>query len=364
MKIHLNNEYFAKVKLYHESCIDCGRCLKCCPIIDKDGRKPKTFLENLIMPSDVEFMDSISCLRCGYCKSVCPMSVDIGELLYELKMVNVKFSRDKKYRRKYRVIESHQKNLFRSMFINSTENKRVFFPGCSLSASNPSLVKELSRILEKDDIGLFSGCCASPSSISGDIDLFNKNRDKIKKEFEDNKVEEVIVACSNCYMALQNIDNIKVSSLYKVLEDGDLLDVSYRKPDIDSEFIIHDPCPTRFEEDIQSSARYLLEKSGIKFNEFKYNRSSTSCCGEGSMVSVLDTDMSKHQLSRRVSEAKEVKIISYCQTCVNNFKSQNNDSSHILELLINSGNRVVKEKSTLGKWSNRYRISKYVNELK
>ena len=81
MKIHLTKEYFDKANSYYENCIDCGKCVKCCPIIDKDGRKPKAFLNSLMKPSDVEFTDSISCLKCGYCKSVCPMSVDIGELL-------------------------------------------------------------------------------------------------------------------------------------------------------------------------------------------------------------------------------------------------------------------------------------------
>jgi len=364
MKIYLNKEYFDKANSYYENCLDCGKCVKCCTIIDKDGRKPKAFLNSLMKPSNVEFTNSISCLKCGYCKSICPMSVDIGELLYELKKVNVKFSRDKKYRKKYKIIESHQKKSFRNIFINSTKNKRVFFPGCSLSGANPSLVKELSKILRKDDIGLFSGCCGSPSYISGDLDLFNKNRDKIKKEFEKNGIEEVIVACSNCYMALQDIDNLKVTSVYKVLEESQLFDVSHLNFASESEFIIHDPCPTRFEKDIQSSARSLLDKSGIKFSEFKYNRSATSCCGDGSMVSVLDTDMSKHQLIKRVSEAKDAKILSYCQSCVNNFKSQKNDSRHILELLINSGSNVVHETSTLQKWGNRYMISKYVNEFK
>lgn len=363
MKIHLTKEYYEKSNLYYKDCIDCGKCTKCCPIIDKGSRKPKAFLKDLKEPTEVEFEDAISCLKCGYCKSVCPKSVDIGELLFELKKINVKFNVDKKYRKKYRIIESHQKNSFRKILINTTKTKRVFFPGCSLSASNPSIVKELSQMLNKDDIGLFSGCCASPSSISGDLELYNKNQYKIEKEFKENGIEEVIVACSNCYMALQNIDGIKVTSVYSVLEKMELINVDYVKSSIKDEFIIHDPCPTRFEEEVQSSARKLLKKSGVKFSEFKNNRSQTSCCGDGSMVSVLNTDMSKLQLKKRVNEANDLKILSYCQSCVNNFKSQKNDSKHLLEILINA-NSFEKETSTLKKWGNRYMISKYVNELK
>lgn len=363
MKIHLKNDYFELANIYHNNCIDCGQCIKCCPIINKEARRPKKFLEDLKKPSEEEFVDSISCLNCGYCKAVCPKSVDIGELLFELKKVNVRFRKDRKYQKKYRVIKSHQKNSFRELLINATKSKRVFFPGCSLSASNPTLVKEVSKLLRTNDIGLFSGCCASPSSVSGDIDMFNENKEKIRLKFQRAGVEEVIVACSNCYMAFKDIDTIKVTSIYKTLEEGNyILDKS-----IDStykDYMLHDPCPTRFEADIHESVRILLNKCGVEFDEFEYNKKNTACCGDGSMVSVLNTEISKKQLRKRVDEAKESNIISYCQSCVNNFKSQDNGSKHILEFLFEDDTSKKRDTNTIEKWINRYRISKYIDELK
>lgn len=363
MKRHLGNDYFDKSNLNYKDCIDCGKCIRCCPIIAKDNRSPKQFLERLINPSGEEFDDASACLKCGYCHSVCPKSIHIGELLYELKKVNVKFSKDKKYRQKYRIIVSHQKNSFRKLFINVKSSNKVFFPGCSLSASNPNLVKELSKRLKNQGIDLFSGCCASPSYISGDCNLFKKNRGIIESKIVENNIDEIIVACSNCYVALQGIEGVKVRSIYNLLLDEDIID--YKKANLDQlkEYIVHDPCPTRLEDEIHSSVRELLSRADIKYVEFKNNKKNTSCCGDGSMVSVLNTDISTSQLEKRVCEAEGKNIISYCQSCVNNFRSQNNKSMHILEILMDTHANYLKENTSVHRWFNRYTISKYVDKL-
>ena len=363
MKQHLNKEYFEKANTFYNKCVDCKKCLKCCPIIEKEGRSPKEFLKSLSNPSNIEFEDSISCLNCGYCKAVCPMSVDIGHLLFELKKINVKHNKNNDFKKKYKIIKSHQKNSFRKVFINTTESKRVFFPGCSLSANNPELVMKLSELFKESGIGFFSGCCASPSSISGDIELSNNNMKIIIDEMKSKGVEEVIVACSNCYMAFKNNKELEISSIYKVLNENNLIDFESIKNRND--FIIHDPCPTRHEDHIHQSIRELLTKANISFKEFEHNRRETACCGDGSMVSVLNKDISHIQLSKRVEDAKDKRIISYCQSCVSNFKKQLNASLHVLELLLEVDSYKEKENiNTLKKWKNRYTISKYVNKLK
>jgi Fe-S oxidoreductase len=364
MKVHLEKKYFDKAKDYYDRCVDCGKCVKCCPIMTDVSRTPKQFLKSLMLPTNDDFIESTSCLNCGYCKSICPKSLDIGELLYELKKVNVKFNRDKKYRHKYRVILSHQKNSFIKLLVNSTANEKVFFPGCSLSANNPAIVIELSKRLKEDGIGLYSGCCASPSNISGDIGTFNKNKSKIEQNFKKYGIKEVFVACSNCYIALKKIEGIKVTSVYELLKTDKYIDTSISNTYKSQIYILHDPCPTRFENEIHHSVRDLLNKVSVKFTEFENSRENTSCCGDGGMVSVLNKEISNYQLQNRTKEANGKNIISYCQSCVNNFKSQNNDSKHILEFLIDVDVETNLATSTLKKWSNRYVVSKYVNKLK
>lgn len=350
-----------------DECINCFKCTKGCPIILSGYDTPKDFIHAVESGNKFFILDPFKCLSCGFCKTVCPKGIDIEAVIYEHKkdwIVRHKESSIKTddFHKRYKVIESHQTNSFRTPMIQAEQKDRLFFPGCALTGASLDLVMELSKDMESYDIGLFNGCCGSPSLHVGDVDSFEENTKKIIDALNKSKTKELIVACSNCMRAFDQIiekadHEIKLTSLYSMIDEV----AGHRLKNIkgyNMEFVIHDPCPTRNNLVIHDDVRELLDRLDVSVGEFKYNRQNTICCGDGGMAAVMAKDSKDNQLFKRVDEAGNRAIISYCQSCVNNFKSKGNKSVHILDLIYPKIK--TKDNGTLIKWLNRYKLARYI----
>lgn len=350
-----------------DECINCFKCTKGCPIILTGYDNPKEFISAAESENKFSINDPFKCLSCGFCKTVCPKGIDIEAIIYEHKkewIVRHKKSSIKTddFHKRYKVIDSHQTNSFRIPMIQAEHKDRLFFPGCALTGARFDLVMELSKDMDSHGIGLFSGCCGSPSLHVGDVVSFEEHTNKIIDELNKSKTKELIVACSNCMRAFEKIiekanHEIQLISLYSMI--GEVANHRLINDKVcNMDFVIHDPCPTRNNTGIHDDVRDLLERLNVLVAEFQYNRQNTTCCGDGGMAAVMAKDIKDTQLNKRVDEAGDRAIISYCQSCVNNFKSKGNKSVHILELIYPEIE--TKDNGTLIKWLNRYKLARYI----
>jgi Fe-S oxidoreductase len=67
---------------------------------------------------------------------------------------------------------------------------------------------------------------------------------------------------------------------------------------------IHDACATRHDNGVQDSVRHLLEKLGVQVTELEDNRSLTTCCGYGGLMSFGNPEVAEKVINRRVTRKR------------------------------------------------------------
>ncbi|WP_425446880.1 (Fe-S)-binding protein [Dethiothermospora halolimnae] len=367
----LNNNILEKLEYSKENCIGCNKCMEGCSMLNEFTNNPKDLLKNIINNKEINQIIPYSCTLCGYCGEVCPKGISLKDIFLDLRKYIV--NEDKKNLKKlnYRPIRFHQKNSFSKVFSTNIRGikkstKTVFFPGCSLTAYNPKIIiKAYNFLKEKMDIGIMLNCCGNPTYSMGDVDKFNKYYNIVNNEFVKNGIEEVIVACENCYKTIkENSKGLRVKTLWEVIDEIGLPTIIKGiGKDSSIVFSIHDPCATRNEPKIHEAVRNIVKYLGFKIEEMEYSKEKTLCCGSGGMIRSTNKDISITQMKRRANMAKTEYIISYCQECVESMRKAGKKGIHIIDLIFNDNIYIdfdqVNE-GTLAKWINRYRGKKII----
>lgn len=270
-------------------------------------------------------------------------------------------------------VKLHQLSSFSKLFTASSDsdgnNVRVFIPGCSLTDYSPEMVMKTYKYLNDNlgNTGIISKCCAAPSKISGDKEGFKSYYSQLQEEIDKMKVKEVITACQTCYRTIkENSPGIDVKSIWESINYiGIPQDVNDKYKDLDIVFALHDPCPIRKENIIHESVRDVLNKMGIKIEEFNNCREKTLCCG--GKLSIQNKEMALKHMRKRAYEADSNYILTYCESCVKSMKMAGKNSIHILDLLFNDGMNLKFDQegvNYLQKWINRYKCKTYIEQLK
>ena len=79
--------------------------------------------------------------------------------------------------------------------------------------------------------------------------------------------------------------------------------------------------------------RWILKELGYEVEEMKNIRENTRCCGVGGMLSCINPDLYKKIVDRRITDATQEHIISYCGSCRGSMELGGLDSLHILQLI-------------------------------
>ena len=364
--IKASEETQAKIKEAMAHCIGCNKCKSSCIMLDKYMATPKELFSKELL-SIVPF----SCTLCDHCRQVCPKDINLSDLFLELRR---DFKKQGMSSINVTPIRQHQKNSFSKVFSTQmklpVERKRVFFPGCSLSSYSPKIIECIyEHINRDDDMALWMKCCGNPTHVIGHQETFENLYTSLKDDFKSQGIEEVIVACQNCYQTIsKNSPTLKVTSLYEILNN-----IGLPKTDHSTlkNIALHDPCPTRHVPIIHESVRSILSKMNIEWEEFNLNRGMTQCCGSGGMIQITNNMLSVSQMSHRAEQVKADTIITYCEECVESMQKGGKKSLHLLDLLFND--KIVdngynqKKQSTLTKWQNRfvvkYRVDKIIQKM-
>ncbi|MTI65336.1 MAG: (Fe-S)-binding protein [Firmicutes bacterium] len=378
-RIKINDHILNHIYKETKNCIECNKCMKNCPMLNEFCKTPKELFKEIINKKEIDLNIPYSCSQCGYCIKVCNENVDLKETFMDLRKYIVKENKGVPKSLNAGSILFHQRSSFSKMFTSfiypkkDEGIKRVFFPGCSIMAYSPEIVKSTYKYLYEKlpGMGYLQKCCGHPTYLTGDLEKFNIYFSNLKNDIDKMKADEIIVACSNCYNTLKkNTNNIKIKSLWEVISEVGVPDnIKDIGKNIDTVFSIHDPCPTRNEIKIHESVRKIIRELGISIEELKYSKKQTLCCGSGGMIKVTNNKLALNQMKKRAAQGKSEHIISYCQECVESMRQGGKKSVHILDLLFKfpfykelEFDQV--ENSLIKKWINRYRGKKITKSKK
>ncbi|MCY6355774.1 (Fe-S)-binding protein [Clostridium sp. ZS2-4] len=255
---------------------------------------------------------------------------------------------------------------------NAKHTKRVFMPGCSLSAYNPYAVGKMLEFLQEklQGTGAILKCCGKPTKLLGQVDKFRERYGALQEEIDRVGGEEIITACLSCYLTMsQYSPNHKVKSLWELLPEIGLPEKAKgigKSSDI--VFAIHDACPTRNNPEIHNGIRWILKELGYKTEEPLHTRENTRCCGFGGMVVPANPEITSRVISRRVSEFESDYVVTYCAACREAMAKGGKKAVHILDLIF--GETVTSEfkfpqisSSPITSWVNRYKSKTIIDKV-
>ncbi len=314
-----------------DECVNCGRCVKECAFLGEYG-SPKRLAEDWpVTRKGVLKHYPFQCSLCGLCHGVCPQDLDPSAMFLAMRRSLVESGEG--ILGEHKKIRSYEKlgsSPLLSWFHIPEDCNTVLFPGCALPGSRPRTLLHLYRHLQKSHptLGLVLECCTKPSHDLGDSDHFQKMFSELCSILLRHSVKKVLVACPNCYRIFKEYGSgLEVETVYELLaREADF------SLNIQERVTVHDPCGVRFASGVQESSRELLQQQGLEILEMKHNRATTICCGEGGSAGFVRPDFAISWITKRVEEAGQGTIISYCAGCTH-FLGKRSRIYHLLDLL-------------------------------
>ncbi|MFH1153851.1 MAG: VTT domain-containing protein [Pseudomonadota bacterium] len=319
-------------------CTSCGLCTRECAFLQKYGT-PDGIARQSITDPDTWQAISFECSLCGLCTAVCPKGLDIPGLFFNLRTEAARQGTGPFPEHRGILAYERKGNSKRYSFYSLPDNcDTIFFPGCTLPGTRPSsTVKTIEYLREHiPDIGIVLDCCAKPSHDLGRKDYFEAMFREMEAYLLENGIRNVIVACPSCYRIFATYGTrFNVRTVYEIMASKGI------EPGLVHSYTvtIHDPCPVRFETGVHKSVRNLVRASGLKIADTRHSGVRTVCCGEGGAVSCMAPELASSWTDKRVGEAGDTKIASYCAGCVN-FLSKKTQSFHILDLVFDPENTI------------------------
>lgn len=242
----------------------------------------------------------------------------------------------------------HQGLSFSGLFMRCDRAEAVFWPGCALMNLDPDILYKTAAVLKRTEpeLGLCSGCCGQPTRY-----LFHEKhsarRDRLLSLLRQRGVKRIYTACPNCMVQMREADGIEVIPIWRALAEN------IRAEDIkglECPLTLHDPCPMRSETEQQYAVRKLLRLCGAEVREAENSGGRTLCCGNYHMMRATDPGKSAAMRQRRISQfRKDTAVASYCEGCLDAFRSEGLETVHVLEALF--------DKSKRRGWGNRIRFT-------
>lgn len=224
---------------------------------------------------------------------------------------------------------------FSAPFAKTRAAREVFWSGCAAMKLGSELISRSYAALREAQpaLGFSSFCCAKPSFAVGSEEQKNRRRTQLAHEFERSGIEKVYTLCPNCRRTLAREFDIQVLSAWPLLAD-----YAEKRPQMATGFQnqtyrIHDPCADREDWLSQNAARRILQARQIASSEFSHRLAQTRCCGRRDMLFITKPAAAQNMLEERLAEAEGSTILSYCESCVEAFRSAGSESYHLLEIL-------------------------------
>ncbi len=162
-------------------------------------------------------------------------------------------------------------------FTHGRGARRVFYPGCSLTAADPELVMRTYRWLRERDpeVELWSDCCGMPLEKFASPAAAEHGRALTRRKLRDAGTEEIITACGNCavqFGALA-VPGVRVTSLYGLLAEHDWGPRSLATP-----AVVHHPCSARIDKGQQQHFNALANRLELTVANADSSKHPLPCC--------------------------------------------------------------------------------------
>lgn len=333
---------------------ECMECVKVCEYLQHYGGYPKKYVReiynNLSIVMGTRYSNRFinSCSLCGLCGEVCPEDLDMGSVCKQAREIMVQ---------QKRMPPSAHDFALRDMAFSNSENfvlartppglqtcQYAFFPGCQLSASYPDYVDRVYAYLNEQlsqalpgAVGLMLRCCGAPADWAGRSDIFQASRIEFMADYERLGNPKLVLACSSCYQLFKTrFPEVEILSLWEVMDSYGLPAGATAGSQFDHHpLAMHDPCSTRYETNIQDSARNILQHLGYQLHELPLNREKTECCSYGGLMWLAHPELATAVVQRRIAESRD-DFVTYCAMCRDFFVRQGKPTLHLLDLIFNT----------------------------
>lgn len=307
-----------------DACIHCHLCQKNCAFLGKYK----------IDIGDADRLRELAyhCFLCGTCTVVCPKGIDGRKIILNMRRERIAEEGGKP--KGYGML-LWEKDNYKFRNYRNAAGKAAFFPGCNFPSFYPETTKYLSRMLwEKAGIGTVYDCCGKPVA---ELGMENREKDilyRLDKQLEKEGIEELILACPNCYHFLKGRIQARVVSIYsKLLELG----VHTKQQEKERKFFL--PCPDR-------ESREMLKDICLFLRKEPKIISGVQCCGLGGSAAVKEAELAEYLTDSLMGE---MQVYSYCASCCGNLARKGCKAEHILVTLLGTGEKPDTKKSLLNR---------------
>lgn len=286
-----------------EDCDRCGVCARGCLFLQRYS----------IVAADLARRDDLafSCFLCGRCRELCRKNID-GSALARRARQRSKLPSGLAYRfmlwdKAPGKFADHKRSARRS----------VLFPGCSLPAFFPKTTSRLVEISASHDIGVVYDCCGKPASDLGVRDADDRAR-KLAASLRETGVEELVIACANCFYFFRDRIDIPIVSVYKKLYDlGEGARIDVRE--------LFVPCPDRRERIFLRGVELFSASPIARAHE------DVQCCGLGGAAGICEPETAKEMTDPLCAFGDAVTL---CASCSGAFQRRGVGSAHVLSKIL------------------------------
>jgi glutamate synthase (NADPH/NADH) small chain len=321
---------------------ECMECVKVCPYLEQFGSYPKKYAreiynnESIVMGTRQANKLINSCSLCGLCEQVCPNDFAMQDLCLQVRESMVRRGKMPPSAHEFAILdmEFSQSERFALTKLEPGRDacEYMFFPGCQLSSSAPHQVEQVYSHLRKiitSGVGLMLGCCGAPAHWAGQAERFQQELKNWRTAWDEMNRPRIITACSTCYRMFKDyLPEIQGVSLWQVLVENGPPEESSQP---DGPIVVHDPCTTRHEPEIQQYVRRLLDLFGVRVDELALSLEKTECCGFGGLMQNANPELAKDVVARR-AELSNHDYLAYCSMCRDNLARVGKRTMHLLDI--------------------------------
>lgn len=324
-----------------QKCDTCNACVRQCAFLRKHG-SPRLLAQRHSTEGNKLRALAYECSLCGLCGSLCPQGVDPCALFIELRRHAAAIG--ELDLRRYRVITGYERkgnSRLLSYYGLPQGCDTVLFPGCNIPGSRPGVTWELFHHLRQHipALGIVLDCCNKPSHDLGRQEYFESMFGQLRGFLLGHGVSTVLVVCPNCFKVFNSYGNgLEVRTVYQeLLHNSTPLakmtpEERARAAAALGPVVMHDPCPLRYQSDIQDAVRALAQGHGLELAEMRHKKKRTICCGEGGSTGFCKPEFAEEWGRTRQKEARERPVVTYCAGCAG-FLKKYVTVFHVLDLL-------------------------------
>lgn len=234
-----------------------------------------------------------------------------------------------------------------ALSIRGGEGGWLFFPGCQLAASRGEQVEalyawlrdalagqgEFAPGLERGPVSLLLRCCGIPARWGGREELFARQAQELRQQWEGLGRPRIMAACSSCLSVLREVlPEARALSLWEVLDALPWPEGTSGGADRGTLLTMQDPCTARHDTAWQDAVRSLARKAGMIPEEPPQGRDRTACCGYGGLVWCAQPELAEAMAGHRAGGLPHA-ALSSCIMCRDRLAGSGKPGLHLLDLL-------------------------------